>query len=159
MTCRIRRFETADAEALAELARAAILKIGARAYSPAQVAAWCSGQMTAERFRERAAAGEMILVAVGEAERPVAYTLLEPDGHLDQLYCHPDHTRRGLADRLLADAELLAIERTCPPCVHAGGLYHASSTQLCHRARQQNRADPQLRDGENHQMNSILSTR
>lgn len=114
MTCRIRRFETADAEVPAELARAAILKIGARVYSPVQVAAWCSRQMTAERFHERAATGEMILVAVGEAERPVAYTLLERDGHLDQLYCHPDHPRRGLADRLLAEAELNAIARTFP---------------------------------------------
>jgi putative acetyltransferase len=35
----------------------------------------------------------------------VAYSVLEPDGHLDRLYSHPEHTRRGLAGRLLAAAE------------------------------------------------------
>ncbi|MCV0381844.1 MAG: GNAT family N-acetyltransferase [Erythrobacter sp.] len=114
MSYRIRRFHAADAQALVELTRIAIQNIGARAYSPAQIAAWFSRHMTAECFRERAIAGDLILVAIGEADKPVAYTLLEPDGHLDQLYCHPDHTRRGLADRLLAEAERYAIARTFP---------------------------------------------
>ncbi len=43
---------------------------------------------------------------------PVAYALLDiqPDynGHLDMLYCHPDHTRRGLAGELLTIAEQTA---------------------------------------------------
>lgn len=51
-----------------------------------------------------------MIVAVDENDRAVAYALLEPDGHLDHLYCHPDHTRRGLADRLLTAAHDLARE-------------------------------------------------
>ncbi len=47
----------------------------------------------------------MIFVAVNRDGRPVAFTLIEPDGHLDQLYCHPDHTRKGLAAELLMVAE------------------------------------------------------
>ena len=34
--------------------------------------------------------------------------LLQTDGHLDHLYLHPDHTRRGLAERLLDTAETFA---------------------------------------------------
>lgn len=35
----------------------------------------------------------------------VAYALLEPDGHLDMLYCASAHAGRGLAARLLSHAD------------------------------------------------------
>ena len=108
MTYRIRRFRDGDAEELARLTRAAIKIIGRRAYSREQSEAWAARHMSPARFCERALTGDAIIVAVGESDRPVAYALLEPGGHLDQLYCHPDHSRRGLADRLLGEAELLA---------------------------------------------------
>lgn len=44
---------------------------------------------------------------------PVACALLEQDGHLDHLYCHPDHTRNGLADLLLDAAEEQALTWDC----------------------------------------------
>ena len=47
----------------------------------------------------------MIFVAADPADLPVAYLLMEPDGHVDHLYIHPDHTRCGLATQLLAAAE------------------------------------------------------
>lgn len=50
----------------------------------------------------------MIFVACDTGDEPRAYALLEPDGHLDMLYCHPDHTRKGLANELLAHAEMVA---------------------------------------------------
>ena len=43
-------------------------------------------------------------------DRAVAYALLEPDGHLDMLYCAPVHSRKGLADRLLKEAQDAARE-------------------------------------------------
>jgi putative acetyltransferase len=61
--------------------------------------------------RERAALGHIILVAADASQVPVAYALLEPEGHLDRLYNHPAHTRRGLAARLLAEAEVIASDR------------------------------------------------
>lgn len=36
---------------------------------------------------------------------------MERHGHLDHLYCHPDHTRPGLADLLLAETEVMARHR------------------------------------------------
>ncbi|WP_427968446.1 N-acetyltransferase family protein [Altererythrobacter sp.] len=101
----LRPFRDADAEALATVIRSAIETIGPHAYSPEQVAAWSARHPRAERFRERAADGATIILASDDHDDPVAYALLEPDGHLDHLYCHPDHTRRGLAVRLLEAAD------------------------------------------------------
>lgn len=105
MSYAIRRFRMGDAEALSQLAIRAIEVIGPRGYTPDQVAAWAARHGDATRFVSRAEAGETILVAVDGEDRPCAYALLEPDGHLDHLYCDPDHTRRGLAEYLLTAAE------------------------------------------------------
>ena len=57
----------------------------------------------------RAEAGAYIVLAIAGIALPVAYALLEideaGDGYLDMLYCHPDHTRKGLAEALLANCE------------------------------------------------------
>jgi putative acetyltransferase len=110
VTYRLRRFRAEDAEALARLTQSAIATIGPRAYSSEQTFAWAARHMAPQRFRDRDARGHAIIVAADDADAPVAYALLEPDGHLDQLYCHPEHSRRSLADRLLDEAEALARE-------------------------------------------------
>ena len=105
MTYAIRPYRDGDEEALSALSLAAINVVGAHGYSREQVDAWASRHGGAAMYRKRSSAGHMIFVAVDEADTPVAYALLEPDGHLDRLYNHPDHTRQGLAQRLLAEAE------------------------------------------------------
>lgn len=109
MSYSLRPFRDNDAPRLAAITRTAITAIGPHGYNAAQVSAWESRHQTADRFVARAAAGALIWVEVDEADQPVAYALLEVDehgeGHLDMLYCHPDHTRRGLANQLLASAE------------------------------------------------------
>ncbi len=105
MTGAIRLFCEDDAGALAALTLAAIRVTGMRSYAPEQIAAWAARHPGAQRFIASAAKGDMILIAVDAADHPLAYALLEANGHLDMLYCHPDHTGRGLAARLLAEAE------------------------------------------------------
>ncbi|MEO0689124.1 MAG: GNAT family N-acetyltransferase, partial [Pseudomonadota bacterium] len=105
MSYSIRRYRDGDAEALSTLSLAAIRVVGSRGYSDAQVAAWAGRHGGPEMYRKRAAQGHLVFVAVDQSDAPVAYALLEPDGHLDRLYCHPDHTRNGLAERLLDTAE------------------------------------------------------
>ena len=105
MEYRIRLFREDDAVALAALALRSIEQIGPRAYSADQVAAWAARHGDAARLVDRARAGDTILVAADEGNAACAYALIESDGHLDHLYCDPDHTRRGLADRLLSEAE------------------------------------------------------
>lgn len=103
----IRPYREGEAGAIAAITLAAIRTTGLRAYSPEQVAAW-SARFSAQRVLEWAARGDVILVAVDGDERPLAYTMLETDGHLDMLYCHPEHTGRGLALGLLEAAEAAA---------------------------------------------------
>jgi putative acetyltransferase len=106
----IRPFRQGDAEAIAALTLAAIRVTGLAAYSEAQVAAWAA-RYSAARLHGGAAQGNVILLAADAGDRAAAYTVLEPDGHLEMLYCHPDHAGRGLALRLLAEAEAAARDR------------------------------------------------
>ncbi|MBV7259919.1 GNAT family N-acetyltransferase [Erythrobacter crassostreae] len=101
----IRPFADRDAPALSDLTLSAIRSVGSKSYTPKQVTAWSDRHPGARRFLDRAAAGHHIIVAADSGDNAVAYSLLESDGHLDMLYCHPDHTRRGLADELLAASE------------------------------------------------------
>ena len=84
---------------------AAIRVVGAHGYSAAQVAAWTARHPGPDMYRHRSTEGHVIFVAADADDRPVAYALLEPDGHLDRLYNDPEHSRRGLALQLLAAAE------------------------------------------------------
>lgn len=104
----IRSFEESDAEALAELGRAAIGAIGPDAYSKEQVEAWLSNFAGPEVYQAQADAGTQIFIATDDDEVPVAYAMLEQTGHLDHLYCHPDHTNEGIASSLLETAALYA---------------------------------------------------
>jgi putative acetyltransferase len=105
MAYSIRPFDNGDAEQLAELALRAIREIGPHAYSSEQVETWARRQGDAKSFRQRVDRGAVIFVAADSEDLPVAYALLEPDGHLDRLYCDPAHTRQGLAVQLLLAAE------------------------------------------------------
>lgn len=108
----IRIFRPEDAAAVAQITSAAIRQTATSAYSAEQVAAWASVEPDAARFLERVAGGALILVAVEAPEdTPLAYTLIEPDGHLDMLYCHPAQGGRGLARQLLEAAAAGALAR------------------------------------------------
>lgn len=58
-----------------------------------------------------AAQPRLVLVAVDAADLPLAYGDLEPDGHIDQLYCHPDAAGTGVTAALYAELEAAARAR------------------------------------------------
>lgn len=101
----IRPFVPEDAPALAALTLAAIVMIGVRGYSLQQVMCWAAHHPGAPRFLDSAAKGDLILVAVAQDGATAAYALLEREGHLDMLYCHPDYAGNGFATALLAAIE------------------------------------------------------
>lgn len=103
----IRPFRPDDAEAIAALTLAAICRTARRAYSAAQVEAWAA-RYSVQRLVNGAAKGDVVLVAVDAADSAIAYASLVAGGHIDMLYCHPDHTRKGLAGALLTEAEAVA---------------------------------------------------
>ncbi len=108
MAYTIRPYADGDAEALSLVTLAAIATIGPKGYSQEQVAAWAARHIQPERIAGRVAAGDMVFVAADSDDKPVAYVLLESDGHVDMLYNHPDHSRAGLAGQLLMEAETKA---------------------------------------------------
>ena len=105
---KIRPFVPEDAPTLAALTLAAIVMIGVRGYSMQQVMCWAAHHPGAPRFLDGAAKGDCILVAVADDGASAAYALLERDGHLDMLYCHPDYAGQGFASALLAASESAA---------------------------------------------------
>ncbi|MBA4163596.1 MAG: GNAT family N-acetyltransferase [Erythrobacter sp.] len=109
-TYTIRRFLPGDEAALARIMRAAIEQIGPRGYNQEQVDAWAASSDPAKRFLKRAGRGDVVILALGPEEQPVAYSLVEPDGHVDHLYCDPAHAGRGIGGRLLKEVELVARE-------------------------------------------------
>lgn len=106
----IRVFRAEDAAALQAITLAAICEIGPRGYSPEQIAAWAARHPSGERFVERAGDGDLIWVACADTndDAPLAYALMQADGHLDMLYCHPACAGQGFASGLLAAAETAA---------------------------------------------------
>ncbi|MFO6447237.1 GNAT family N-acetyltransferase [Erythrobacter sp. NE805] len=100
----IRPYRPEDAPALAEITLAAIRTTALAAYSPEQVEAWAA-RYSVQRLLNGAGKGDTILVAADAADAPLAYTVLEAGGHCDMLYCHPEHTGKGLALALLEAAE------------------------------------------------------
>ncbi len=96
----IRPFETRDAPILTEVFIDAVRGGGARDYDLAQVGVWASSAPSPQRFEDRAQAGDLIWVAVEGSDQPLAYGILEVDGHLDHLYCRSDRTGTGLAAAL-----------------------------------------------------------
>lgn len=110
----IRPYRDNDAESLAELSLLAIRTVGARAYTVDQVDAWAARHVGADMYHQRVRDGHVIFVAADQNDKAVAYALIEPDGHLDRLYNHPDHTRQGLATRLLLAAEQHALNEGMP---------------------------------------------
>jgi putative acetyltransferase len=78
--------------------------VGPLAYNPAQVAAWATKTREPWEWLRWHEYGDRITIAFSERDEPAAFTLLEADGHLDMLYCHPDHVRQGHALRLVEEA-------------------------------------------------------
>ncbi|MEL7519578.1 MAG: GNAT family N-acetyltransferase [Pseudomonadota bacterium] len=114
----LRAYQPGDERWLSQITLGAIRAVGARHYSSEQIEAWASRHPSPERFATRAEQGAHIVVGIAGIALPVAYALLERDeagdGHLDMLYCHPDHTRKGVAEALLADCEKQARDWRAP---------------------------------------------
>jgi putative acetyltransferase len=104
---RIRAFEAADTHALARLFHASVHGAGIRHYSPEQVAAWSPSVPDPGTYVRRAQT-RTLLVAVDDEGAIVGYGDLEPDGHIDHLYCHPDKLRAGVGTAICTGLEAAA---------------------------------------------------
>lgn len=103
----IRSFEPSDADALAALFHACVRQAGIRDYSPEQVAVWSPSKPNPDQYRQRAKVST-ILVAVNDNGSVVGYGVLEPDGHIEHLYCRPDEVGTGVGSAIYAEMEAAA---------------------------------------------------
>ena len=97
----IRPYTAADAALLADIFNRAVAVIGARHYSPEQIAAWLDGGMEGDETHARCSDGRLVLVAVDAADAAVAFADLEDNGHIDMLFVAPEWAGRGVASALL----------------------------------------------------------
>jgi putative acetyltransferase len=102
---RIRPFRPGDEADLAEIFFTAVREVASHHYSDEQVKAWAPILPATERFTARAAEGRKVFVATDENDRPLAYGDLEPDGHIDHLFCRPEVAGRGVAAWLYRELE------------------------------------------------------
>ena len=99
----IRLYRPADLDAVMDLFRESVRRVAIRDYSQAQVEAWAPDRPDRERWAERRASRP---TWVAEIDGTIAgFTDLEPDGHVDMMYVHPDHQGKGIATGLLKTVE------------------------------------------------------
>lgn len=108
----IRSYESADAASLVELFRASVHGIAVRDYDPSQVRAWAPDVIDQEKFGQRCASKSTWVANI--EDRIAGFSDLEPDGHVDMLYVHPEFQRRGVARALLQHIETAARAMNLP---------------------------------------------
>jgi putative acetyltransferase len=102
---RVRKLEPADVAEVAALFTETVRSVNARDYGPEQLEAWAPRPPDIAAW-ERSLAGRTALVVEVDGE-VAGFGDLADGGHLDRLYVHRDHQRRGVATAL---AEALEAE-------------------------------------------------
>ena len=105
---RVRRYQCSDAPALAKIFFTAVREIAKFYYTDEQITAWAPFLPSAERIRTRTGDGRITFVAVDEMNSAVAYGDIQPDGHIDHLFCLPSHSRKGVAAAIYQELERAA---------------------------------------------------
>src|ERR1700722_5555041 len=107
----IRTYEPRDAAGLADVFYRSVREVALSDYTDDQVKAWVPGPLNVEQGHLRSSDGRLVLVAADERDHVVAFIDLEPDGHIDRLFCAPEAAGRGIASRLYAGLEAAAREQ------------------------------------------------
>ena len=111
MEVAIRAYDPRDAADLADVFFRSVRQVALSDYTAAQVTAWAPEPRTAEWAHGEASDGRLVLVAANEDDRPVAYIDLEPNGHIDRVFCAPEAAGQGIASRLYDAVEAAAREQ------------------------------------------------
>jgi putative acetyltransferase len=104
----IRTYERRDAADVADVFYRSVREVALSDYAAEQVRAWVPGRWDAEQEHRRSGDGRLVLVAADGSGHVVAFIDLEPDGHIDRLFCAPEAVGRGVASRLYDAIETAA---------------------------------------------------
>lgn len=108
----IRIYQHGDHPAIAEIFFRAIHEIACDEYSPEQCHVWSGTQPNPEHWKTRCER-KRPFVAVVESQI-TGFLELDPDGHIDCAYIHPDFKRRGIMTHLVRHAIDTAFSRNLP---------------------------------------------
>lgn len=108
----LRPYRDADAAALLALFRDTVRRVNFRDYGPEQIAAWASDEIDSAAWAARFS-GRFAVVAE-QSGRPIGFTELEADGHIDRFYVSADHQRLGVGRALLTAVVAEAERRGLP---------------------------------------------
>ena len=99
----IRRFQTEDAEAIAQLFHDTVRTVNRQDYSQAQVNAWAPDNLN---FRDWVTAcGDRHTYVATIAEQIVGFAELESESRIGCFYCHKDYQGQGVGFRLYETLE------------------------------------------------------
>jgi putative acetyltransferase len=108
---RIRRYESGDAAAVADIFFRSVRVLGACHYSRCQVEAWAPSPPDSSVCHARCTDGRVTLVATDDFDLPPAYADLEAGGYIDHLYCAPEAAGTGAASAVCDALERMAREQ------------------------------------------------
>lgn len=111
MQVTVRTYEPRDAAGVADVFYRSVRVVARSDYTDDQVKAWVPGPLNVEQGHLRSSDGRLVLVATDEQDGVVAFIDLEPDGHIDRLFCAPEAAGRGVASRLYDGLEAAAREQ------------------------------------------------
>lgn len=78
-------------------------------YSPEQIAVWTSSIVNTKRWTDKLVKQHFLIAEIGD--KIVGYASLENGEYLDFLYVHKDFQRQGIASKLCAEIEAIAIHQ------------------------------------------------
>jgi putative acetyltransferase len=108
MRVTIRSYEPRDAADVADVFYRSVREVAPSDYTAEQVAAWAPRPVDAGQEHRRSGDGRLVLVAADQQGHIAAFADLEPDGHIDRLYCAPEAAGQGIATRLYEAIEAAA---------------------------------------------------
>jgi len=99
---RIRRAQSSDVPALANLYRQSVLATAPQAYTPEQTTAWAAFATDFAPF-QRFILGvtTYVAIAANEAQDIVGFAGIGATGHVASVYVHPDRARQGIGSLLM----------------------------------------------------------
>lgn len=96
----IRNYREDDHLAISEIFPRAIHEIASSVYTKEQCGAWSEKEPNPEYWKQRCKEKRPYVFV--QEEKVVGFCELDPDGHIDCTYVHPEHKRKGIASQLVS---------------------------------------------------------